>query len=91
MSKDLETKIRKMQTKSSEVNRKSADLIKEFKKLKQQINNNTDINGATNITDVSIDEDMNIKRNSGNEERFIIAVFVDFKKFITLESPSINK
>lgn len=90
MSKDLETKIRKMQTKSSEVNRKSADLIKEFKKLKQQINNNTDINGATNITDVSIDEDMNIKRNSGNEERFI-AVFVDFKKFITLESPSINK
>lgn len=90
MSKDLETKIKKMQTKLSEVNRKSADLIKEFKKLKQQINNNTDTNGATNIIDVSIDEDMNIKRNSGNEERFI-AVFVDFKKFITLESRSINK
>ena len=90
MSKDLETKIKKMQTKLSEVNRKPADLIKEFKKLKQQINNNTDTNGATNIIDVSIDEDMNIKRNSGNEERFI-AVFVDFKKFITLESRSINK
>lgn len=90
MSKDLETKIKMMQTKLSEVNRKSADLIKEFKKLKQQINNNTDTNGATNIIDVSIDEDMNIKRNSGNEERFI-AVFVDFKKFITLESRSINK
>ena len=90
MSKDLETKIKKMQTKLSEVNRKSADLIKEFKKLKQQINNNTDTNGATNIIDVSIDEDMNLKRNSGNEERFI-AVFVDFKKFITLESRCINK
>ena len=90
MSKDLETKIKKIQTKLSEVNRKSANLIKEFKKLKQQINNNTDTNGATNIIDVSIDEDMNIKRNSGNEERFI-AVFVDFKKFITLESRSINK
>ena len=90
MSKDLETKIKKIQTKLSEVNRKSADLIKEFKKLKHQINNNTDINGTTNIIDVSIDEDMNIKRNSGNEERFIV-VFVYFKKFIALESRSINK
>ena len=86
----LETKIKKMQTKLSEANKKSTEEIKEINRLKHQINNDTDINGKSNITDVSIDEDMNIRMNNGNDERFIDD-FVDFKKFVTLEFQNINQ
>ena len=44
--KNLETKIKKMQT---EANRKSAENIKEINRLKHQINKDTDINGTPNI------------------------------------------
>ena len=42
-----------------------------------------------NIRDVSIDEDVNIRRNNGIGERFIDDV-VDFNKFVTLEFQNIN-
>ena len=76
-----------MQTKLSEANRKSTEEIKEINRLKHQINNDTDINGKSNITDVSIDEDMNIRMNNGNDERFID----DFVNFVTLEFQNINQ
>ena len=43
--KDLETKIKKMQTELFEANRKLAENIKEINRLKHQINKGTDING----------------------------------------------
>ena len=44
----------------------------------------TDINGTSNIIYVSIDEDINIGKSNGNDERFIDD-FVDFKKFFTFK------
>ena len=82
--KDLETKIKKMQTELSEANRKLAENIKEINRLKHQINKDTDIKGKPNAIYVSISENINIKRNNGNDERFIDE-FVDFKKFATVE------
>ena len=38
---------------------------------------------------MSIDDDMNIRRSNGNDEHFIVG-FIDFKKFVTLESQNIN-
>ena len=46
--KDLETKIKKMETELSEANRKLAGNIKEINRLKHQINKDTDINGKPN-------------------------------------------
>ena len=46
--KDLETKIKKMQTELSKANRKLAENIKEINRLKHQINKDTDINGKPN-------------------------------------------
>ena len=88
--KDLETKIKKMQTELSQANRKLAENIKETNRLKHQINKDTDINGKPNAIDVSINEDINIMRKNGNDERFIV-VFVDFKKFATVEFQNINQ
>ena len=88
--KDLETKIKKMQTELSEANRKLAENIKEINRLKHQINKDTDINGKPNTIDMSINEDINIMRNNGNDERFIDE-FVDFKKFVTVEFQNINQ
>ena len=79
-----------MQTELSEANRKSAENIKEINRLKHQINRDTDINGTTNIIDVSIDENINIRRNNGNDECFIDD-FVAFKKFVTLKFQNINQ
>ena len=79
-----------MQIDLSEASRKSAENIKEINGLKYQKNKDTNINGTPNIIDVSIDEDNNIRRTSGNEERFI-DYFVDFKKFLTLEFQNINQ
>ena len=73
-----------MQTELFEGNRKLAEKIKEINKLKHQITKDTDINGKPNIIDVSINEDINIMRSNGNDERFIDE-FVDFKKFVTAE------
>ena len=73
-----------METELSDVNRKPAEKIKEINRLKHQINKDTDINGTPNVIDVSIDEDINIRRNNGNDERFIDD-FIAFKKFVTLE------
>ena len=42
-----------------------------------------------NIRDVSIDEDVNIRRNNGIGERFIDDV-AGFNKFVTLEFQNIN-
>ena len=85
--KDLETKIKKLQTELSEANRKSAENIKKTKRLKHQINKDTDINGKPNSIDVSIDEDSNIRKNNGNDERFMDD-FVDFKKYPTRHLPA---
>ena len=79
-----------MQTELSEANRKLAGNIKEINRLKHQINKDTDINGKPNTIDVSINEDINIMRNNGNDERFIDE-FVDFKKFVTVEFQNINQ
>ena len=79
-----------MQTELSEANRKLAENIKEINRLKHQINKDTDINGKPNTIDVSINEDINIMRNNGNDERFIDE-FVDFKKFVTVEFQNINQ
>ena len=79
-----------MQIDLSEASRKSAENIKEINGLKYQKNKDTNINGTPNIIDVSIDEDNNIRRTNGNEERFI-DYFVDFKKFLTLEFQNINQ
>ena len=59
-------------------------------RLKHQTNNDTDIDGTPNVIDVSIDENMNIRRNNGNNGRFIDD-FVDFKKHVTLEFQNINQ
>ena len=78
-----------MQTELSETNRKSAENITEINRLKHQINKDrdcTDINDTPN----TIDEDINIRRKNGNDERFIND-FVDFKKFVTLEFQNINQ
>ena len=80
--KDLQTKIKKLQTELSKANRKSAETIKEIIKLKQ-INKDTYTNCTRNVIDVSIDGDVHIRKNNGNEERFLDA-FVGFKKFATL-------
>ena len=88
--KDLETKIKKMQTELSQANRKLAENIKETNRLKHQINKDTDINGKSNTIDVSIKEDINIMRKNGNGESFIDE-FVDFKKFATVEFQNINQ
>ena len=88
--KDLETKIKKMQTELYEANRKLAENNNENKRLKHQINKDTDINGKPNTIDVSINEDINITRNNGNDERFIDQ-FVDFKAFVTVEFQNINQ
>ena len=82
--KDLETKIKKMQTELAEANRKLVENIKEINKLKHQINKD-----ASNNIDVSINENINIRRNNSNGKRFIDE-FVDFKKFVTLEFQNIN-
>ena len=58
--------------------------------MKHQINQDKDINGTPNIIDVSFDEDINIRRNNGNDERFIDG-FVTFKKFVTFEFQNINQ
>ena len=79
-----------MQTELSEANRKLAENIRGINRLKHQINKDTDINGKPNNIDVSINEDINIMRNSGNDERFIDE-FVDFKKFVTAEFQNINQ
>ena len=39
---------------------------------------------------MSIDEDINFRRNNGNDKRFIDD-FVAFKKFVTLEFRNINQ
>ena len=78
-----------MQTELSDANRKPAEKIKEINRLKHQINKDTDINGTPNVIDVSIDEDINIRKNNGNDERFIDD-FIAFKKFVTLEFQSFN-
>ena len=39
---------------------------------------------------MSIDEDSNIRRNNGNDERFMDD-FVDFKKYVTLEFQNVNQ
>ena len=39
---------------------------------------------------MSINEDINIMSNNGNDERFIDE-FVDFKKFFTMEFQNINQ
>ena len=88
--KDLEAKMKKMQTELSEANRKLAENIKEINRLKRQINKGKDINGKPNTVDVSINEDINIMSNNGNDERFIDE-FVDFKKFFTVEFQNINQ
>ena len=88
--KGLETKIKKMQTELSEVNRMLAEKIKEINRRKHQINKDTDISCKPNTIDASINEDINIKRNNGNDERFIDE-FVDFKKFVTMEFQNINQ
>ena len=88
--KDLRTKIKKLQTGLSKANRKSAETIKEINNLKHQINKDTDTNGTRNIIDVSIDGDVHIRKNNGNEERFLDG-FVGFKKFVTLEFQNINQ
>ena len=72
-----------MQEKLSESNRKSAENIKEINKLKQ-ISQDTNIKGTPNIIDVNIDGDINVRRNNGNDGRFI-EDSVDFQKFCTLE------
>ena len=46
--KDLETKIKKMETELSEANRKLAGNIKEINRLKHQINKDADINDKPN-------------------------------------------
>ena len=79
-----------MQTKLFEANRKLAENIKEINRLKHQINKDTHINGTPNIIDVSINEDINIRRNNLNDERFIDE-FANFKKFVTLEFQNINQ
>ena len=73
-----------MQTKLSQANRKLAENIKEISRLKHQVNNDANINGTPNIIDVSINEDINIRRKNVNIERFIDD-FVYFKKFVFLE------
>ena len=60
--KDLETRIKKMETELSEANRKLAGNIKEINRLKHQINKDTYINGKPNTIDVSINEDIKITR-----------------------------
>ena len=52
--------------------------------LKDQVNKDKDINGKPNTIDVSINQDINIVRNNGNDEHFIDE-FVDFKKFVTVK------
>ena len=79
-----------MQTELPEANRKLAENIKEINRLKHQINKNTDINGKPNTIDMNINEDINIMRNNGNDERFIDE-FVDFKKFVTVEFQNIKQ
>ena len=88
--KDLRTKIKKLQTGLSKANRKSAETIKEINNLKHQINKDTDTNGTRNTIDVSINGDVHIRKNNGNEERFLDG-FVGFKKFVTLEFQNINQ
>ena len=73
-----------MQTKLSQANRKLAENIKEISRLKHQINNDANINRTPNIIDVSINEDINIRRKNVNIEHFIDD-FVYFKKFVFLE------
>ena len=90
IAKDLETKIKKMQTELSEANRKLAEKIKKINRLKHQINKDTYINSKPNTIDLSINEDINIMRKNGNDERFIDE-FVDFKKFFTVECQNINQ
>ena len=88
--KDLETKIKKLQAELYEANRILAENIKKTKTPKHQINKDTDINGTSNSIDVSMDEGSNIRRNNGNDERFIDD-FVDFKKYVTLEFQNVNQ
>ena len=83
MSKIQKQKSKRSKKNLSEANRKSVEKIKEINRLRHQINKDTDINGTPNIKDVSIDEDINIRRNNGSGKRFIDD-FVDFKKFVTL-------
>ena len=79
-----------MQTELSEANRKLAENIEKINKLKHQVNKDTDINDKPNTADVSINDDINIMRKNGNDERFIDE-FVDFKKFVTMEFQNINQ
>ena len=103
--KDLDTKIKKLQTNLSEANRKTAEKLKELNKLKKQINTDIELTGTPNIVDVSIDENMNVWRNNKTDEylsenmhnNFInnhnhfMDDFIEFKKFITFELQSIRK
>ena len=75
-----------MQIELSEANENLAENIKEINRLKAEINKDTgiDINGKPNTIGASINEDINIIRNNGNDKRSIDE-FVDFKKFVTLE------
>ena len=75
-----------MQIELSEANENLAENIKEINRLKPKINKDTgiDINGKPNTIDVSINKDINIRRNNGNDKRSIDE-FVDLKKFVTLE------
>ena len=88
--KDLETKIKNMQTELSEGNRKLTENIKVINRLKHQINKDTDMNSNANTIDVSINEDINIMRSNGNDEHFIDG-FVDSKKFVTVEFQNIKQ
>ena len=88
--KDVKTKIKKMQPELSKASRKVAENIKEINRLKHQTDMDADIKGKLNAIDVNINEDINIMRNNGNDERFIDE-FVDFKKFVTVEFQNINQ
>ena len=88
--KDLETKIKNMQTELSEGNRKLTENIKVINRLKHQISKDTDMNSKANTIDVSINEDINIMRSNGNDEHFIDG-FVDSKKFVTVEFQNIKQ
>ena len=79
-----------MRTKLPEANRKSTERIKKINRLKHQINKDTDINGTSSITDVIVDQDINIRRSNCNDERFIDD-FVDFKKSVALDFQNINQ
>ena len=90
MSKILNQRSKSCQQNLSQTNRKPAENIKEINRLKHQTNKVLDINGAPNIIDESIVEDISIRRSNSNDKRFIDD-FVDFKIFVSLEFQNINQ